>query len=391
MNDESFAVPGDPDAVQSVLNGSPENFEKGEFYDMLEAAFGKSILTVDDPEWSGLHAVLTPLFSRSRIASLLPFVTTVIERHLEQWDGLAKAGEPIDLLTSTKRLAFDIVSGGLLGIPNDGNADRLFDLLHRADRTEAVRLRFLGKRVPAISNHFRPNPLYDEIDRVAFAIAHERIGAANQPDDLIGGAIASPFFQGLSDERKPRFIRDLVASILSAGYVTTGDGLFWSLRLLASHSEAQERLHREAIAGGSRPWLSAVISESLRLYPPVWFLGRIACRPVEVGGMRFDAGTRFICSPYVLHRMPALWPAPDEFRPERFLPGAAIAPKSYIPFGSGMRACIGRALALMELSALIPAALLRFQFALAADNPATLAGTFSLQPRELVYMRIQPR
>ena len=68
----------------------------------------------------------------------------------------------------------------------------------------------------------------------------------------------------------------------------------------------------------------------------------------------FAAGTGLVCSPYVLHRMPALWPAPDEFRPERFLPGQRVAPRSYIPFGSGMRACTGRAMALMELSILVP-------------------------------------
>jgi cytochrome P450 len=394
LNNETFAVLGDPNAIHAVFNGSVEDFEKGELYDIIEAGFGQSVFTVDGPQWTEFHEVLTPLFSRSRIDAMAPVVRSVVERHIEQWTRLIETGKPIELLTSTKRLAFDVVAVGLIGIENETARDRLFAVLHRADRIEAVRLKYLGKRVPAIRSHFRRNPLAEEIDRVALAIAHERIEGASRTSepkgDLIGGALSSPLFLGVSEERKPRLVRDLVSSMLTAGYVTTGESLFWSLCLLARTPAAQERAQRE-IGASSSAWVSAVISESLRLYPPAWFLGRIARRPVELGGMRFDAGTRLICSPYVLHRMPTLWPAPDEFRPERFLPGTAIVPRSYIPFGTGMRGCIGRALAMMELSTLVPAVVSRFRLRLADENPVTLAGTFSMQPREAVHIWMTPR
>jgi cytochrome P450 len=392
LNSERFAVLGDPDAIHAVFNGSVEDFEKGELYDIIEAGFGQSVFTVDGPQWTEFHDVLTPLFSRSRIQAIAPVVRSVVDRHIEQWTRLSQTGEPIELLTSTKRLAFDVVARGLIGIEDEVAADRLFAVLHRADRIEAVRLKYLGKRVPAIRSHFRQNPLAEEIDRIALSIAIERIeGASSETTgDLIGSALANPLFRGVSEERKPRLVRDLVSSMLTAGYVTTGESLFWSLCLLAQHPAAQERAHRES-NGAPSPWVSAVISESLRLYPPAWFLGRIALRPVELGGMKFAAGTRLICSPYVLHRMPALWRAPDEFRPERFLPGTAVLPRSYIPFGTGMRGCIGRALAMMELSTLVPAVVSRFHLRLADDNPMTLAGTFSMQPREAVHMWMMPR
>jgi cytochrome P450 len=89
--------------------------------------------------------------------------------------------------------------------------------------------------------------------------------------------------------------------------------------------------------------------------------------------------------------MPALWPAPDEFQPKRFLPGVRVVPRSYIPFGSGMRACIGRALALMELSLLVPAILSRFKLRLTDETPVTLAGTFSMQPRESIHIEMIPQ
>jgi cytochrome P450 len=395
LNSEFFAVCGDADAVHAVFNGSMEDFEKGELFDLVDAVFGKSVFTADGREWRELHEALLPLFSRSRIQALAPVVHSVVERHMKQWTRLSETGEPIELLTAAKRLAFDVVGRGLIGIEDEGAADRLFAILHRGDRMEGVRLKYLGKRVPAIRSHFGESALADEIDGVVNAIAHEKIAAsaptADADGDLIGGAMAGPFFQSLTGERKLRFVRDLVASMLSAGYVTTGESLFWSLYLLARHRTAQERAWREVDAQAASPWISAVIGESLRLYPPTWFLGRIARRQIELGGMTFRAGTRLICSPYVLHRMESLWPAPDEFRPERFLSTAAIAPRSYIPFGSGMRACVGRALAMMELSTLLPAVLSRFELQLEDDTPITLAGTFTMQPREVVRIRMMRR
>lgn len=197
LNHETFAVLGDPDAIHAVFNGSMDDFEKGELYDLVEAVFGESVFTIDGPEWTDLHEALTPLFSRNRVNALAPVVCSVVERHIEQWSRLSEAGEPVDLLTDAKRLAFNVVARGLIGIEDDTAADRLFAVLHKADRVEGVRLKYLGKRVPAIRSHFRQNPLAEETDRVAYAIAHQRIAASQpasaQESDLIVSAIASPF------------------------------------------------------------------------------------------------------------------------------------------------------------------------------------------------------
>jgi cytochrome P450 len=89
--------------------------------------------------------------------------------------------------------------------------------------------------------------------------------------------------------------------------------------------------------------------------------------------------------------MTSIWPDPDAFRPERFLPGAVLAPRTYIPFGCGVRACLGRALASMEATAFIAATLARFDLQLVSDAPVTLTGAFSMQPREPVRFRLVPR
>jgi len=185
---------------------------------------------------------------------------------------------------------------------------------------------------------------------------------------------------------------------LTAGFVSTGESMFWTLYLLARHPEVQARVQAEVRTGGeagndsagrSLPYLTAVLNESLRLYPPAWFIGRVTRRDVRFGTAEISAGTRLICSPFVLHRMPALWPDPEAFRPERFLPGAAIVPRSFIPFSAGRRGCIGRSIAMMELSALVGAVLSRFDVRIASMQPAELAAAFTMHPRERVLFRLQ--
>lgn len=398
INDESFAVLSDPNGIHAVLNGNLEDFEKGSLVDILRRVFGESVFTIDGPEWTAHRAILMPLFSRQRIRSLAPIVEGLVARQIEKWDRLPD-GDGIDMLSVTKRLAFDVVGRGLLGISDPVLADELFHALGRIDRTESVRLTYLAKRMPRLGERFEPSPQYDRVDRLMYAVADRRLSSDTQADDLIGASLASPMVAGLSADRKRTFVRDLVASMLSAGYVSTGESLFWTLYLLAQHPAAQASVRAEALtvqtAAGPTfeappPFLNAAFNESLRLYPPAWFIGRIPLRPIQIGDEEIAAGTRLVSSPWVLHRMPALWPEPDEFRPARFLPGAVAAPRAFIPFGAGMRACLGRSLALMEMSALLSATLSRFEVRLVSEKPVSLAGTFSMQPRERVLFEVRP-
>ena len=402
MNDEQFVVLGDPASVHAVLNGDPADFEKGALSDIPRMTLREGLVTVDGDGWSDQHAMLAPLFARRRMKQLEPVVAEAVLRLVEAWSRLP-AGEPVDVLSAARRLAFDVVAKGLLGIADATLADGLFDALVAADRMESVRLVYLAKRFGAGSragagfDRSTHTETFERLDRLAFAVADARLGRGAQHDDFVGAVMAHETFQAFAPERKRHFLRDLVATMLSAGYVTTGESVFWSLYLLARHPAAQRRAREElvahdgAVAMETPPFLAAAFSESQRLYPPVWFLGRVARRDVRVGDLDIPAGTRVVCSPYVLHRLPALWPDPAAYRPERFLPGAAaaIVPRSHIPFGTGMRACLGRGLALMEMGALVGATLARFDVSLVSDGPLSLAAAYSLHPREQVLFRLQ--
>lgn len=403
MNDETFLVLSDPASFHAVLNGPLEDFEKGAMIEVPRSVWRNGVISVDGEEWTRQHAMLAPVFARRRIRQLEPLIAGLAARLAEGWARLPE-GEPVDILAAANRLAFEVVATGLLGITDRRLAEGLFNALGELDRAESIRLNYLLKRLgPEAQGGFGRSAhaeAIERMDRLTGAVAEARLAQGGPPDDLIGAVMANEAFAAFGPDRKRAFLADQVATMLAAGYVTTGESLFWTLYLLARHPDAQARARAEAAeaAGGGAvpvdapPFLTAVFNESLRLYPPVWFIGRVARRDVRIGEIDIAAGVRVVCSPYVLHRMPALWPCSEAYRPERFLPGAspAVAPRAFIPFGTGMRACLGRGLALMEMSAVACATLARFRVELATDAEPSPAAAFSTHPREPVLFRLKP-
>lgn len=394
---ESFAVLSSPELIHAVLTGSADKFEKGPLYDLARTAFGDGLFTADGPDWVDQKRGLAPLFSRGRVRDLANIASELIDRLIEGWDNLPD-GDTIDMLAATKRLAFDVVRRGLLGISNPTLASELFDALDAIASVESVRLFYLAKRVPDMAGSFQRTPLFDRLDEVLYLIVDEELERAVGADDLIGATICSSKFGEFTRERQRRFLRDQIASMLTAGFVSTGESMFWALFLLARHPQVQARARAEIRGNGevahdqdSRPptYLTAVLNESLRLYPPAWFIGRVAKQDMRLGTVEIGAGTRLICSPYILHRMPSVWPDPEAFRPERFLPGASVAPRAFIPFSIGSRACIGRSIAMMEMSALIGAMLSRFDISIDSSEPVELAAALTMHPRKPVRFRLR--
>src|SRR5690606_28891728 len=142
-------------------------------------------------------------------------------------------------------------------------------------------------------------------------------------------------------------------TFLTAGSETTPSGMAWSCYLLAEHPEIQERVRAE-VAGadlgtdnnvraiGRLPLLQAVVKEALRLYPPVWALGRRTLQTTELGGFTLPAGTQVFYSVYAIQRDEKVYDDPDSFQPDRWLDGRRKYPRTaFLPFGAGVRNCIG--------------------------------------------------
>lgn len=399
---EIFASVSDPDLVHAVLHGDMADYEKGPLYDLVRFLFGDGVFTAEREHWTSQHDVIAPMFARHRNRRLNATIADLTAQQIDRWRRLGDHDDD-DVMAAMKRLAFDVVAIGLFSLYDSRQREALFAEMYRLDRMPLVSVNYFHHRVPlgqldAIIDRSEQSTeaVRRRLDEMLYTIADHRLAGHDAADDVIGALMASAFMRELPIERRRIVLRHNIASLLTAGYVSTGESMFWVLYHLARHPGAQSRARADVAAApaplvDSPPYLAAVLNESMRLFPPAWYIGRTTRRAMSLGGVEIPAGTQVVCSPFVLHRSPALWADAEQFSPERFLPGATIAPHSFIPFGSGPRACMGRALSMMEMTSLVSATLTAFDLDLPSDVAVVLTGSYSMQTREPVRVRMRPR
>jgi cytochrome P450 len=200
----------------------------------------------------------------------------------------------------------------------------------------------------------------------------------------------------------PRQLRDEVMTFLLAGHETTAMALSWTWYLLARHPDVAEAARAETLAAvGDRapaledlpriPLARMVVEEAMRLYPPVWGIGRQTIGPDRIGGYDIPRNTLVNLSPWVTHRHPDFWDEPDRFDPERFRPGRErTRPRfAYFPFSGGPRLCIGEGFALMEAQVIVAMLLQRYRLTLVQPGAVVPEPTLTLRPRGGLPMRVE--
>jgi cytochrome P450 len=201
-----------------------------------------------------------------------------------------------------------------------------------------------------------------------------------------------------------RQLRDEVLTLVLAGHETTGNSLAFTLMLLAQHPELQDAIAEDCVSAlGSRragfedlPQLASVtraFEETLRLYPPGWLLGRTAIADDTVCGIPIPTGHTVNLVPYVMHRHPDYWEAPDRFDPDRFTRARSATRHkyAYVPFGAGQRVCIGQSFALTEATLVLARLLQRYRFTLHQGKLAEPEPYLTLRPKEGVWLCLSPR
>ncbi|MBV8507935.1 MAG: cytochrome P450, partial [Alphaproteobacteria bacterium] len=206
-----------------------------------------------------------------------------------------------------------------------------------------------------------------------------------------------------TEERDPNRLADQFATLITAGHETTAVAMFWSLYLVAAAPEVAARIAAEAAlldlgpegAAEALPRLvytRAVVQEALRLYPPAFTLARQARRADTAGGIAIPAGAVVLIAPWVLHRHRRLWHQPEQFDPERFLPGAPPPERcAYLPFGMGPRVCIGAQFALTEATLVLAAMVRAFHIKRASSELVVPVAIVTTQPDHPPLFRLAPR
>jgi cytochrome P450 family 135 len=388
--DNVFVI-ADPAAAKQVLTADPEYFRAGDTNGIFRDVVGNhSILVMDGPEH--LH--------HRRI--LLPVVGRHAERYRELIAGIARdrvatwePGSEIRLLGEMEAISFEVMMR--IAIGTDGSSDRedkLRTLIPQMmDRCESpfTLIPWFRHEMGGISPYARLMKFIDGIDEILYEMIAERRSdpLTEIRDDALSLLIQATYEDGTPLE--DNVIRDELLTMLMAGYETTTAGLTWAFERLLRSPDKLDRLTSE-LETGDQSYLMAVVKEALRRRPVIPIAARKALVPIDLMGYSLPAGSVLMVAIYLIHSDPELYPEPKEFRPERFLEAdpKGMEGGAWIPFGGGIRRCLGASLAQYELAVVIRTVLEEAELELVdeADEPVARR-RFTLSPGREGQVRVR--
>src|SRR5579871_3310415 len=332
----------------------------------------RSILLLEGREHLERRRLMLPPFHGERMRAYEEQIAAIARAEIERWP----LGEPFALHPRMRAITFEVILRVVFGVTEPGRLERLRVLLPRLlDGTASPSMSF---KVLAARRLGRPDPLarfvaqHGEIDDILLAhiAARRAAGQSGAPgDDVLSTLLAARFEDGtpISD----RELRDQLVTLLLAGHETTATALAWAFDLLLRAPAVLARLRAELEEGGGE-YLRAVVAESLRLRPVLPLAGRRLARELRAGGHTLPPGTDVTPAIWLTHTRADLYPQPLEFRPERFL-GEPPPTYSWIPFGGGVRRCLGAAFAELEMRVVIAVVLASVEIAPASPRAEAVA------------------
>jgi cytochrome P450 len=401
----SFFLLVRPEHAEHVLVRHQDRYVKGFTYRPLKALLGDGLLTTEGEVWQRNRGLVQPVFSRRHVQSFTPAIVDATRNRVAQW----APGIIVDIAVEMRTLTLDVIGRVLFGTDLSGDAAvvrRAEALLESSMALHAAailptsfspeHLRYVATRiVPGLGG------VSQTLESVIARIIDTRICAPHdEPSDLLDLLLAA----GQHEQPLSRAeIQDEVMTLVLAGSLTTANALTWALTLLARYPAAHDRLVAEVdeVLGGrdpqapdvdALPWTQAVVSEALRLYPPLWHIERDAVQDDNISGIPVSAGDTIGLSPYLLHRHPEFWSDPERFDPERFLPdsGRTRPRYAYLPFGGGRRICLGAGLAQMEATLVLAVLSQSVRVDLVPTAPLRARGDVSLHPVGPVLATVTP-
>ena len=341
----------DPDDVKAVFTGDPKLLHAGEANRILLPVVGpESLLLLDEAAHMEHRKMLLPPFHGQRMKRYGELMSDIAAREIEAWP----TGEPYKLRPRMQAVTLEIILRAVFGVQEGERLERLRVELRRlldtlTDPRQAFFLIALG---PQRIREFGPfKRKIAGVDSLIYAEIAERRKAEDlaEREDILSLMLQARHEDGspMSDTE----LRDELVTLLVAGHETTATALAWAVERLVRHPAKLERLTAE-VAEDRDEYLNAVIQETLRLRPVISLVNRTLKAPMQFAGYELPAGVKVAPCIYLVHRNPEIYPEPDRFLPERFLdnpPGTY----TWIPFGGGVRRCLGGAFAQFEMQVVL--------------------------------------
>jgi cytochrome P450 len=347
IDDRKWVMLGDPEDVRTVFTAGPQRTNAGEANAILRPTLGsRSLLLLDGEEHLRQRKLMLPAFHGERIERYREIMRAATERAVATWP----VREPFALRPHTQAITFEVIVRAVFGVDDADAMERLREPLRRM-------LDWAGNPAPlllvavvgpdnAVVRRVIARRYLEPVDRELYALIAERRRAPDleEREDVLSTLLLARDEQG--ESMTDVELRDELLTLLVAGHETTATSLAWAVERLVRHDGALDRVASDA------RYADAVVKETLRLRPVVAIVLRRLLEPLEVGGHELPAGTTVAPCILLVHRREDLYPEPDAFRPERFLdepPGTY----SWIPFGGGVRRCLGAAFAQVEMQVVL--------------------------------------
>lgn len=388
----------DPEYIREILINQAPLFIKERTQRRMKILLGEGLITSDGETHMRQRRIAAPAFHRQRIAAYGDMMTARAATMRAEW----VEGSEIDIVAEMMRLALQVVARTIFDtdvtedvqtINDEVNAImKLYNFLIALPKAEAL----LHLPIPGLMRFKRARR---RLDAVVHRMIDERRRGGEDRGDLLSMLLASRDEERDQSRLTDEQVRDEVTTIFLAGYETVANALAWTWLLLAENPEAEAKLHAEldTVLAGRLPALEdvpalryteMVLSESMRLYPPAWAMGRQSTAIVELGPYRLPAGTYFFFSQYIMQRTAEYFPDPLRFDPERFTAEAKAArPKfAYFPFGGGSRQCIGESFAWMEAILLTATIAQQWRLRLVPGQKIAVQPKITLRPKYPIRM-----
>ena len=392
-----------PDAIEEVLVTRSRDFVKSPGVRLLAGLLGDGLLLSEGETWLRQRRLVQPAFHRQRLAGYGEVMAAFAERHVAGW----RDGEVRDAHAEMMTLTQAIVAKTLFDA-------EVADESYEIGRASHVLARDFSARLGSLLNQLLPSWLptprnvrakraIRRLDEVVYRMITARRRSGEDRGDLLSILLDA---QDADDGSRmtDRQVRDEVMTLFMAGHETTAVALSWTWYLLAQHPEVEARLLaelREVL--GERPpavadlprlrYTETVITESMRLYPPAYAMGRQAARPTEVAGHALAPAVIVVLPTWVVQRDPRWFEDPQAFRPERWAGDLArrLPRFAYFPFGGGPRQCIGNGFAMMEAVLILATIARRFRLVLEPGQRITPTAYVTVRPEPGPRMRLARR
>jgi len=394
---EQLFVVCDPAVIKDVLVTHNQNFHKSRGLEKIKILLGEGLLTSEDSFHLRQRRLMQPAFHRDRIAAYASTMVSYGDRVRGGWTD----GATYDLSREMSRLTLLVVGKTLFDTDVESQARDVGEAM------TGLRDSFWSLMLPfgeylqylPIPHMRRGRQARLRLDDIIYRMIRERRANLGDRGDLLSMLLLAQDDEDKGRGMTDKQVRDEAMTIFLAGHETTANALTWTWYLLSQAHEVERQVHEEidrvladrlpTVADVERlPCITRVVTESMRLYPPAWLVGRRAVNEYRVGDYYVPPRSIIVLSPWIVHRDARHYPDPLRFDPDRWTPEfkAALPRFAYFPFGGGPRQCIGESFAWMELVLLVATIAQQWRFELVPGHPVVPHAAVTLRPKHGMKM-----